>query len=239
MLDCNPNSGRPMRITMQLCLLVATLLTSCASHYFDYTITEDGGPPSHGRGGAITHWNRTESFHSASVRPRLSEHPAFCEITPGRDLVVYASQGYVLPLTANLMQYWAMVACLPGDLAVGASIPLRWADYASESNLQPGEVAVRARQSSTRERVPRVGKPAGSITLLSRSDRTLRVRVELAIELSPLSERDRVSERGLLRRELTIGCQRTIQREVLSAYPTGAAEEIEVPRLGPHRQSIH
>jgi hypothetical protein len=223
---------------MHLCL-AATLLTSCAGHYRDYSINESGGPPIFGSGHAIASWNRTESFYSASVRLRLSDHPAFCEVIPGHDLVVYASQGYVLPLTANLMQYWVMVVCLPGDVAVGALTPLRWANYDSDSHLQPGEVAVRAAQSLSGERVPCAGKPAGSITLLSRSDRTLQVRVELAIELNPHSERDRVFERGLLSRELIIACQPIAAKEVLSAYPTGAAEEVGIPRLGPHRRAIY
>ena len=225
-----------MRIPWLICF-ITTLSFSCVRHYVDYAVNESGGPPTYDSHSAIGSWNRSESFPSASAYLRNSDHSDFCKITAGNHLIVYASQGYILPLTANLMQYWALVACLPGDLAVGTTIPLKWANDASDQRLQPGEVAVRAKQGLSREGDPHSGKPAGRITLLSRSARTLRLRLELAIELNPYSPTDQFTERGLIKRELTATCQSETAKPILLAYPTGAAEEVKIPNLGTHWQT--
>lgn len=223
---------------LPLLSLTAVMFASCAGQQPGYRINAAGGSPIYASEDAIATWNIAEGFLQATPRLRMaaSHYPALCELAPGNDLVVYAAQGYVLPLTANLAQYWAAVIALPPGIEAGSVTRLTWADSRSGNALCSGEAGVRVLQSFDRQANPRPGSAAGSVTVLARDKNRLRLRLNLLI---PVQERGPGGRprivRGLLEREVEVICRPLASKIILDAFPKGANEEVEVPRLGAYK----
>ena len=171
-------------------------------------------------------WSRAEAYSATSALAGPSGYIGRLE--KGHDLAVLASEGYVLPLTANLRQYWTVLFCLPSDIATGSEIPLSWS---TEPRLGPGNIRAVGYWGLTSLKAPEHGLAAGSVHVVSRSEYSLRLELSLSIDLNSYEKGS--LERGSLVRTLELPIQKLDTHRLVYPAPKGSGEEVSKPTAGP------
>ena len=208
--------------------LGVTLLAGCSLHrttILPFTFGEHGSG-SFPRERDILRWSRAEAYSATSV---LTGHSGYlARLERGDDIVVLASEGFVLPLTANLRQYWTVLVCLPSDVAPGSEIPLSWS---TEPTLLPGHMRAAGHWGLAGLKAHEHGLAAGTVRVVSRSERTLRLQLSLTIDLAPYQKN--ILERGALVRTLDLPIRKLDTERLVYPAPIGSAEEVGTPKAGP------
>ncbi len=208
--------------------LCATFLVGCSLHrttIIPFAFGEHGSA-SFPRERDILRWSRAEAYSATSA---LAGQPGnLGRLERGHDIAVLASEGYVLPLTANLRQYWTILFCLPSDIASGSEIPLSWS---TESRLGPGHIRAAGYWGLTGLKAPEHGLAAGSVRVVSRSEHSLRLQLSLSIDLK--SYEKGIRERGSLVRTLDLPIQKLDTQRLVYPAPKGSGEEVSTPTAGP------
>lgn len=210
----------------------ALLLSSCAAPVIrqDLAEVQHTGADGVAANDQSVAWKRRAAFRGADVVV-VRQQSSLAQVAPGANVVLYLSEGMVLAGTANSLQYWTLVCNLPTDVKAGDNVELRWANYGSSAALKPGEVAARAKMGTSGQKRPTSGKSAGRVTVLSKNDQTLRVRMDVAFEIEPTAT-ERFVQQGRVLREFTTELRPLTAPKTLRAYPLGADQEVGLPRLG-------
>jgi hypothetical protein len=214
-----------------LCALVGVGCALKQPTILPFSFGEDGSwgfPRKHD----ILRWCRSEAFTSASVKA-ASTPGSFAELVPGENLIVIASEGYVLPLSVNLQQYWTVLLSLPSDCSTGAEIPISWA---SKKQLIPGEGLAMCRWSLFVPKQLSHEVSAGTIRVLSRSATKLRLQLSLSIDLH--SHEPHILQRGNLSRTLDIPIRMLETSRNIFTSPKGSDELVGQPCAGPLTEPI-
>jgi hypothetical protein len=208
--------------------LCATFLVGCSlrrSTIIPFAF-EEHGSGSFPRAHDILRWSHAEAYSATSAITGQADYLGRLE--KGHDIAILASEGYVLPLTANLRQYWTVLFCLPPDIASGSDIPLRWS---TEARLGPGQIRAVGYWGLAGLKAPGQDLAAGSVRVISRSEYSLRLQLSLSIDLN--THEKGIQERGSLVRTLDLPLQKLDTRRLVYPAPEGSGEEVGTPTAGP------